>query len=278
MRELTEKEIKVKTVSLLLEVDKICKEQNIRYFLMMGTLLGAIRHQGFIPWDDDLDIMLPRKDFDRFVNYCEEHEKELFPYKLCTRKNVKNYTYGIPRFCDMRYKYKTTSSHEKEIDIGLFIDIYPLDNYGNSYKDMDSLRKFFDKINREYYVYINPKSSKSYLKTILRYGVKALYTIKRCIPYYRNIDDRIRREILKRTTDEDIFVGNPTWTTGRYGYKREWFLDTVLHKFEMYEFPIPIGYDYILKVAYGNYMELPPEKNRVSYHHYKIFERSDEWN
>lgn len=98
MQEMTNKEMQEVELEILKVLSKICEEQKLDYFLMYGTLLGAARHKGFIPWDDDLDIMMKRSDYDKLIEYLIEHEKELAPYKLFSKSNNANYPFMISRF------------------------------------------------------------------------------------------------------------------------------------------------------------------------------------
>ena len=133
--ELSLAEIQNKSLEVLIKFDELCAQNDFKYWLTYGTLIGAIRHDGFIPWDDDIDVMMPRDDFNRFIKFAIEHEEDLYPFKIHNRANTKNYWYGIPRFSNMKYKYIVEDNYEKPFDIGVFIDIYPLDNYGNTKKE-----------------------------------------------------------------------------------------------------------------------------------------------
>ena len=124
-KELSLEECKHVSLQVLIKFDQICKVKGLRYYLMYGTLIGAIRHNGFIPWDDDIDVMMPRQDFDQFIKYCADHSEELWPLKLHTRANTAKYSYGIPRFSDMTYRYNNLDATGEELDIGAFIDVYP---------------------------------------------------------------------------------------------------------------------------------------------------------
>ena len=117
MQSLTLQECQQEALKVLIKFDEICKKNNFKYFLIYGTLIGAIRHNGFIPWDDDLDVMMPREDFDKFVRYAKDNAKGLLPFKLCDRSNTENYCYGIPRFSNLEFNMLT--AHLSLIYIGL---------------------------------------------------------------------------------------------------------------------------------------------------------------
>lgn len=106
MEELTLRQMQEGALNILKKLDGICREQGLRYFLFYGTLIGAIRHKGFIPWDDDLDVAMPRPDFDKLVAYCRRHREELQPMQLMTVDDNPRYVYPIARFSDTRYRVK----------------------------------------------------------------------------------------------------------------------------------------------------------------------------
>ena len=130
MEELTLRQMQEGALNILKKLDGICREQGLRYFLFYGTLIGAIRHKGFIPWDDDLDVAMPRPDFDRLVAYCRQHRQELLPMRLMTVDDNPQYVYPIARFSDTRYRVKYQGI--RDYGLGLFVDVYPLDGCGNT--------------------------------------------------------------------------------------------------------------------------------------------------
>ena len=130
MEELTLRQMQEGALNILKKLDGICREQGLRYFLFYGTLIGAIRHKGFIPWDDDLDVAMPRPDFDKLVAYCRRHRQELQPMQLMTVDDNPQYVYPIARFSDTRYRVKYQGI--RDYGLGLFVDIYPLDGCGNT--------------------------------------------------------------------------------------------------------------------------------------------------
>ena len=97
MKELTAREVQLGELSVAKQFDAICKRLNLRYWLMYGTLLGAVRHQGFIPWDDDVDVMMPRPDYEKLIDYLIAHENEFAPLKLMHYRSNPNYIYPIAR-------------------------------------------------------------------------------------------------------------------------------------------------------------------------------------
>lgn len=175
-KELTLSEIQGEALKVLIKFDSLCKEHNWTYYIAYGTLIGAVRHQGFIPWDDDVDVQMPRKDFTELTEWCVNHEKELYPFKLCSVKTIKNYPYGLSRFANMQYKYETTSKQYLPFDIGIFIDIYPLDNYGNTYEEGLKICKKTCHLNYLLYEYYSGLGAKNFFKDIrnrvIHFGLK----------------------------------------------------------------------------------------------------------
>ena len=127
-KELTIEEIHEGTIGILKKIIELCDMLQVNYYIMYGSLIGAVRHHGFIPWDDDLDIAMLRPEYEKLCSYCETHQGELGHFALMNRRTAKEYPYNISRFCDMRY------SMEKKDTIpgagmGMFVDIYPFDGF-----------------------------------------------------------------------------------------------------------------------------------------------------
>lgn len=271
---LTLPEIQQEALKVLLKLDSLCKEHSWNYCITYGTLLGAIRHNGFIPWDDDVDVFMPRKDFDEFCKWCEENNDLIKPFKLCNCKTVKDYPFGLPRLSNMDFKYVTTEIGYKDFDIGVFIDIYPLDNYCNTKEEGTQLVRKLIKLNLNRRIFISGIARKGgFVKKVIKYIYHLVLRICNPKNYTEIISDKIREMILHNTSNNDIYVGCPAWTEGCYQFKREWFEKLEVHCFEGYQFPIPSGYDDFMKCLYGDYMQLPPEEKRTPYHNYKIYRR-----
>lgn len=271
-QEITTKEIHESTVDILKKIIKICDDLDIEYFLAYGTLIGAIRHKGFIPWDDDCDITMLRPDFDRFVEYCLQNEGELYPFKLLCRENTKNYPYNIPRFNDMRYEavYENTQNYES----GMFVDVYPLDGIDITKKrlisQIDTNRNYLKKMiiwATDDHFEIS-KHNKLY-RTIIKFLARG-YAKLRGADYFLNKLEAYRKMFDYEKCD---FVGDMVWDFRTIPLRKEWFSSSVIVPFENIYVKIPVGYDEFLKVYYGDYMKLPPMEERVPSHRYKLYRR-----
>ena len=272
-KELTLPEIQNEGLKVLIKFDSLCREHNWAYYITYGTLLGAVRHKGFIPWDDDIDVQMPRKDFEAFSEWCRNNSEQIKPFKLCSRETVKNYPFGISRFSNMDFKYVTTGYGVLPFDIGVFLDIYPFDNYGNNRKEGLIVQKKIAKINRTVPIFITGETYGNCLRRGLKEMIHIFFRLTKPKDYPVQANKRIVELVHKYTSEEDKLVGCPTCTMGVYQFNKEWFKDKIELCFAGYNFYAPAGYDAFLTYLYGNYMELPPENKRVPYHEYKIFKR-----
>lgn len=131
------REAQLGAYEILKFLDELCRKHKFRYFLMYGSLIGAVRNKGIIPWDDDVDIMMPRKDYDQLISYCREHGDDIKPFVLFENSLNINYPHPIARMSDSRYRLDF--ENEKDYGLGLFVDIYPLDGAGNNIKGAHKL-------------------------------------------------------------------------------------------------------------------------------------------
>lgn len=266
MHELTLQEIQQESLAVLLKLDGLCRKLNIRYFLAFGTLIGAVRHNGFIPWDDDIDVMMPRKDYQILKKYMEAHAEEMRPFKICDRANTKNYSCSIPRFVNTDFIFRTRNPGEKQFDLGVFVDIYPLDNCGNSVSEGKRLGKKVRLVDLLYIIYINPNNGKKGLKNLLRHIISTF--LRLLWGAHFDFDAKLAQYVSRRTSDDDTFIGvlydcDPM--------ERTKFETPAEHLFEGHSVFIPKEYDSILNLTHRGYMQLPPESERTPHHGYSIF-------
>ncbi len=243
-------------LEILLSVTKFCDENKIKYSLAYGTLLGAVRHKGYIPWDDDIDIYMPRADYEKFRSmYLSQR------YPLVDLMSDVHYPIGIAKVYDSTtiYYYK---KHIRR-NIGLFIDVFVIDNIPS---DVEERKKWLKKI--AFYKFYNSIRNASLTELLASYGWKR--NLKICffkllpIPSYyvhKKLEDLFRQYNNK----ECEYVGTAT-DTRDYVFKREYFDSYIDVEFENHKFKIISSYHDVLSILYGDYMSLPPEKDRKSKH------------
>lgn len=242
-------------------VHQICSKHNLKYYLIGGALIGAIRHKGFIPWDDDIDIAMMRSDYDQFLELCQEELGE--SYFLQTYGTDRDYYLPIARLCmPGTYIYEYYSEHLK-FNKGLYFDIFPLDNV----PDDEILRAKQEK-------QINIIDTLLFYKKCLVYdqgpfktkliAKKLISLILLPVPYriLMKLRFKIMQEYSNQTTRDVCATGS------KYGYKknclpREVYGEPVLLDFAGKHYYGPNDWEAYLKNIYGrNYMEVPPEKDR----------------
>lgn len=242
----------------LKEIDRVCKELDCTYFLAYGTLLGAVRHDGFIPWDDDVDIWMFRKDFEKFVSEAPKVLKS--NYFIQNAITDKHYDLAhIP--CKLRNDNTTLIEQwNKNYHQGGFIDIFPLDYVGDNPELFFKLKKKCAFIES-----LKMRISFKQLSGIKRYIRIFLQIIFKLVPM-RTIYKYVHKKIeLARDNDKSA---NSDVTTGfddidKPIYKKEYFFPPKKHIYEGCEFTIPNNPDLILKEKYGDYMKLPDESQRI---------------
>ncbi len=261
--ELQIEDIKSVSLEVLRQIHEICESEKIKYSLAYGTLLGASRHKGFIPWDDDIDIAMLRNDYDRFISYCSSHE---VPFSLKTVDSDKKYHYLFAKACNNNTVVEEIYSNRDKCELGIYVDIFPIDYIGDteevSKKNLDStsfLRNLLVAYNWKSYFKSN--TGKWYVEPVRL----AFFFISRGINIHK-IENKIQQYYLKINGTK--YVANSVDNT--YGKKEimpaEYFEEYELIQFENYEFYSIKKRDEYLKRIYGDYMKLPPVEKRVTHH------------
>lgn len=253
---LTLDEIKSIEINILSYVASLCEKHNLRYFLAYGTLIGAIRHKGFIPWDDDIDIAMPRDDYNRLLSIMRgENEK----YE-CLIPLENGYFYEFAKVID-----KTTSVQEKytiKAHCGVWIDIFPLDGLKKNDKLSHYLLVLFNRcraaaVNKNF-----PHKTKG-MFVLAEY---LFWILCRLIGYKPFLKWSMKLAQKYKYDDSDIVGYASSYPANNKYLKKEWFSESLKVYFEKRQFNIPIGYHEYLTTQYGDYMQLPPENKRVSHH------------
>ena len=271
MKEIGFEERKKLQLDILKEIDSFCRANNITYYLAFGTLLGAIRHKGYIPWDDDIDIMMPRKDYVKLL--------ELYPsdgrYRFLTSHNTKNFPYAFGKVIDT-LTIKNEAIRPKYQMIGLDIDIFPIDNYPD---DIDEAKSWSQDIkslqDKMHHLMAQHAKGRNIQRTIVRNVLisfrhliddMGICTVSRYVGCIEALSQRYNE---KQTN----YCGIVSLAT--YGIKKrnrkEVYASAVDVDFEGNKFLAPAGYDEYLKDVYGDYMQLPPIEKRKTHHSNKVY-------
>lgn len=230
------------------EVDRICREQGFKCSLYGGSVIGAVRHNGFIPWDHDIDMCMPRKDYDKFVKYMKKHPNEkIFFSNYSAEKRYPN-SWGKVRLNGTVFLEQELSPIT-ELHKGVFIDLHPIDNIIPKLLPLQvKLAMFWSSVGKvKSGIYNGSAKKRSIYKLFswLPYGV---------INFYRGF----AMKMFKYLPTKYVYkVAHPN--NGIYPIPRCTFEDLIDHKFENKTFLIPKNYDEFLTKRYGNYMEIPPE-------------------
>jgi lipopolysaccharide cholinephosphotransferase len=252
-------------LEMLVDFDRFCTEHQLRYYLHCGTLLGAVRHQGYIPWDDDIDVSMPRWDYEQFIRLY--NEQRVNPdYEVISF--LQNPDFYLPFAKLIHRRTQLAEAVDSDLKLGIYLDIFPLDNMGDT---KEEAKRLFDEVYvlRQKLIVQNLKliKERSLYKNIAIFFMKLFAGKNKRRGLIRQIDEKCRKY-----ESEKIGRYIAVNCAANYGEKEimpgEWYEDYIVVPFEEYRFRIPAGYDGNLKQFYGDYMKLPPEEKRKSHHVY----------
>lgn len=252
-------------LNILVDIKRVCNKNNLEFFLGEGTLLGCIRHNGFIPWDDDADIYMKRKDYDKFLIIAQ---KELGSnYEVQSPQTVHPYW---STFIKVRLIKDTQGMVQQHIvhlteNCGPCIDIFPLEYVAHNNSFKEHWQCFCIKTLRWSIMY---KLKAWPITNIKSFTLNLIGKIIK----YDTLQSLIDKSYRLQGDDERLYIaGFSTYHRFRnIIWPAYYFSETINHSFENTEMPIPKEYDSLLKRTYGDYMILPPEEKRVGGHQYKI--------
>lgn len=242
------RDVQLSILQIMKDIDAHCKKHNIRYSLAFGSMLGAVRHNGFIPWDDDLDIYMPRNDYNLFLETWNYDS-----YSIVNSNTDAKYTNTFS---------KIKRKQDGDAETPFFVDIFPLDKCPRK----KIIRKFlqFSGIMMVLMSRRNvPLNTGSLFEKITKFALKMI-PAPICLRVWRLMEQFFSR-YSDVTTDYDYFSCSILHNV--YWFKPADFFDgLLLHQFEDAQFPIVKDYDWYLRKEYGDYMKLPPLEKRVSSH------------
>ena len=263
--EISFEELKTIELNMVKYLNRICRKNDISYYIVGGTLLGAVRHKGFIPWDDDIDVAMPRREFEKLQSVMS---KEKGFYKVQFYNNTKGYGYPFPKMVDTRttlIDYKAGTGREES---SVYIDIFLYDGMGKVPFIAEARYWFLKVLKRMVFL------SKRYFK-MESLGKTLLFSLPWVLCRFIGVD-RLNRLYNYFAGRKDFYKTEiVACAAGRYGkgelFHRDVFEKTVDLPFEDTFLPAPIQYKKYLSSIYGDFMTMPPVEKRVSNH------TSEEW-
>lgn len=263
MKQINIDELKNIQVDILKKFHTYCVDKDINYFISCGTLIGAIRHKGYIPWDDDIDVQLPRKDYEVLI----EEFNVSPPEDLRLRSLFSSKDYNLPYAKIENVKTCIIEYADSNVDIGVNIDIFPIDSIPDN------------KIIRVLYIFIIKMIYSLYMLKVVRISKERCFiknsvlVIGKSLLYFisaRNLA-RFYDCILLKKNQTTNYVAELVDCTYNKFFTRKAINNYTNIEFEGCFFRTMIGYDEYLNKTYGNYMELPPIDKRVSHHTFKAY-------
>jgi len=251
-------------LEMLIEVDRICRKYDIKYSLDGGTLLGAVRHKGFIPWDDDIDVIMLREEYEKFYKVSKK-ELDKSRFFLQEYRTDRHYLFGYEKIRRKNTVFKRVGQEHLKQQGGIFIDIFVADNVPDDFilRRIHLFLCFL--IRKGLYSEMGRKNAdNTYMKTF--------YEFISFIPrnFWFLVRNIIADKCNKQKTELVRHMTHNYRKECRYGMPAECFEEFCELEFEGLEFKAFRNYDLYLKTLYGNYMELPPVEQRVS--HLKVSE------
>ena len=246
-------------VEILDEIVRLCDKHHLRYYLAEGTLLGAARHRGFIPWDDDLDIAMPREDYERFLKICEtDLDSRYFAHSCHTDEN-----YWLI-FAKVRKKGTLIDEYNirnLSVPKGIYVDIFPLDSVTS---EAGFLKRLRTKCIKKIYAVISYKKE---LDLPMTPFIRLVLLLTKPLSMYRfsRFAERLMRKQNHRKADYYVNYGS-YYKTEKQTILKSKYEPAVELMFEGKPYTVPRDYDYVLRRAYGDYMQLPPVEKRVQQH------------
>ena len=267
MIELTLPEIKQVQLNVLRKVHEFCVSHEIQYSLGFGTMLGAVRHKGFIPWDDDIDIIMPRTHYQKFIKEFAANDDPAFAVR--SLETDPKYEHPFAKVEDLNTKLEEFA--DGAYDIGINIDVFPLDGVPTDEHEFEKFYKSL-KFYRDAWVVKTIKSDyrkRGMLKSLMLSVLKVFASVVS----RRRLAEIIQSKVTHNRYEdcEHVMVTCVQENKRKHKAMKEWFEDVGETVFEGQMFKAVTHFDEYLTVQYGDYMKLPPEKDRVTHHNYKAY-------
>lgn len=262
MKKIDSDELKDIQLEILKEVDSFCINNDIDYIVYAGSLIGLVRHGGYIPWDDDIDIAMPRPSYDRFINEFKH------PYlRVQSYEKNDSFMYTFSKVDDVRTVLIEDKRYKSEI--GVNIDIFPLDALPSS----TFIRNIYVNLFYFLFIIINIKQIKIKKQRALYKNIIIIISRLLLMPFtYKTLVGTTIKLSKLLNYNKANYVGNMAWGFGKKEIMvKGWVSKIERMKFETIYVNAPIFYDEVLTQKYGDYMLLPPEEQRSSHHAFQAY-------
>ena len=269
---LTKEEVRkmqLKGLEMTLFFDEFCKKHNLTYYFCGGCCIGSIRNGGFIPWDDDVDVFMPREDYEKLKQLWVDTPEYSIQY---TTKDILTENQFLT-ICDNNTTFIKTYQMNLDINHGLVLDVLPLDGCPTGFHR--KMQKFWALL---YSLFIVGKAPENHGKAIYLCG-KLLLTLIKPKSWRYNMWRFCERQMSKYKIADCQYVtelcAGPHYMKNEYN--KEWFQKAVRVDFEGHQLPIPVGYDGYLRMAFGDYMQLPPVEKQVCHHEFEVVDMENSY-
>lgn len=251
----TLRQLQLIQLEMLIEVDRICKKCDIHYNIIAGTLLGAVRHGGYIPWDDDADVAFLRSEYEKFREACKT-ELDVTRFYFQDHRNTDGYRWGYGKLRRKETVFLREHQEHMPYEQGVFIDIFPLDGVPNNYikRGWHNFQCFC--IRKILWSEVGKVADKNCWRRKW-YNLLSKIPVKLVFLYYQYL---IQNGNKRRTQMVRILLF-PT-PNNKYGLYRKWFEESINIEFEQYMLKGIQDYEEYLKFKFGDYMVLPPKEQQ----------------
>lgn len=267
MHKLDGKETKDSLLGILVYIDSICRENHLNYSLYAGTLLGGARHKGFIPWDDDVDIMMPYPDYKKFIQLPEINtldNRYTLHYATTENLNGEKYVFPFPKVEDNSTIIKFSGTKDEG---GAYVDIFPLTGFPRSKEQIVAYSKSI--------LDLRPKIPRTTVigKGILRKTRNKFYRLN-----YKKYRDAYMKLVETYDYDSSNEVGQNIWPVNKKGdigehFPKEWLKEFTTLSFEGYNFMVISEYEKLLELEYGDWKKLPPKEEQRGTHDFVLYRK-----
>jgi len=257
MKTITLDELKSLQLDILSSLHDFCIKNDIKYSMCYGTLIGAIRHNGFIPWDDDIDVVMTRPNYEKFIH---SYRDKTGKYKLHELSIDSEYSLPYAKIEDTRTVLEENGSLRP---MGINIDVFPCDNMGDTPEESMRILNKTGKLRFQIFgKLVKPGPKNSFFKKICIIGVKTLLLFKNM----RHLSEKLNKMAKTIGKKDAKYAGCLVWGGIKAVIPSKVYQDYILMPFEDKQFYAMKGYDTYLTLIYGDYMQLPPEEKRTSPH------------